>query len=123
MLRRSPWPDRFIVNATGTDGRFGVPSKPSEHPHINMGKAALNMLTCTAAADYAADRIFMNSVDTAWVSDESGHAKREPRAAAGWCPPLDMADAAARLCAPVHDEVTGTPYSGLLLRHYHPAPW
>jgi NAD(P)-dependent dehydrogenase (short-subunit alcohol dehydrogenase family) len=123
LLLRSPWPDRFIVNATGTDGRFGVPSKPSEHPHINMGKAALNMLTCTAAADYAADRIFMNSVDTGWVSDESGHHTREARAAAGWTPPLDMADAAARLCAPIHDGLTGQPYSGLLLRHYHPAAW
>lgn len=123
LLLRSPWPDRFIVNATGTDGRFGVPSKPSEHPHINMGKAALNMLTCTAAADYAADRIHMNSVDTGWVSDESGHSTREARAAAGWTPPLDMADAAARLCAPIHDGLTGQPYSGLLLRHYHPAPW
>ncbi|MES2707330.1 MAG: SDR family oxidoreductase [Verrucomicrobiota bacterium] len=123
LLLRSPHPDRFIVNATGTDGRFGVPSKPSAHPHINMGKAALNMLTCTAAADYAADRIHMNSVDTGWVSDESGHATREARAAAGWTPPLDMADAAARLCAPVLDGITGEPYSGLLLRHYHPASW
>jgi len=123
LLQRSPFPHRFIVNATGLDGRFEAPGKSSRHPHVNMSKAALNMLTRTAAADYAASGIYMNSVDTGWVSDEAPAPMAEARAAAGWTPPLDESDAAARLCAPIVDGLTGEPSFGLLLRHYHPCPW
>jgi len=35
------------------------------HPHTNMAKASLNMMTRTSAEDLAKNhRIFMNSVDT-----------------------------------------------------------
>jgi len=123
LLLRSPHRARFIVNATGLDGRFDTPGKTSRHAHVNMSKAALNMLTRTAAEDYAQDGIYMNSVDTGWISDEAGFSAREQRRQSGWAPPLDEVDAAARLCAPLFDGIQGSPASGLLYRHYHPSAW
>ena len=123
LLLRSPHPQRFIVNATGADGRFDAPGKPDRHPHVNMSKAALNMLTRTAAGDYARDHIYMNSVDTGWVSDESPAPEAASRTARGWTPPLDETDAAARLCAPIADTLRGDLLWGRLFRHYHAAAW
>lgn len=123
LLLRSPHPARFIVNATGMDGRFDAPGKSPRHPHVNMSKAALNMLTRTAAADYARDRIYMNSVDTGWISDESPVSAAGSRAARGWTPPLDEADAAARLCAPIADGMRGDLHRGHLFRHYRSSAW
>ena len=46
--------------------------KTPHHPHTNMAKAALNMMTRTSAGDLAEQhRIFMNSVDTGWINDEN----------------------------------------------------
>jgi len=35
-----------------------------------MAKAALNMMTHTSALDFAKDGVYMNAVDTGWVTDE-----------------------------------------------------
>ncbi|WP_227254641.1 SDR family NAD(P)-dependent oxidoreductase [Frigoriglobus tundricola] len=51
LLLRAPVARRFIVNVSAMEGQFGRPTKTSDHPHTNMAKAALNMLTRTAAAD------------------------------------------------------------------------
>ena len=58
--------DKYVVNVSSMEGKFTRPHKDHRHPHTNMAKAALNMMTCTMAADYARDNIFINSVDTGW---------------------------------------------------------
>ena len=126
LMKRSPQSARFIVNATGPDGIFAVDSKSARHPHVNVSKAGLNMLTRTAASDLAQDAVFMNSVDTGWISHEGGKRSREKLESQGWVPPLDEHDAAARLCAPIFDSVHAPaepPVHGRLFRHFQVAQW
>ncbi|MGH9273329.1 MAG: SDR family NAD(P)-dependent oxidoreductase, partial [Acidimicrobiales bacterium] len=70
LLLRTPERDKHIVNVSAVEGQFYRRFKTTKHPHTNMAKAALNMMTRTSAAEYHADGIHMNSVDTGWVSDE-----------------------------------------------------
>jgi NAD(P)-dependent dehydrogenase (short-subunit alcohol dehydrogenase family) len=70
LMLRTPQRDKHIVNVSAVEGQFYRRLKTTRHPHTNMAKAALNMMTRTSAADYHADGIHMNSVDTGWVSDE-----------------------------------------------------
>merc|ERR1711865_24177 len=70
LLLRSSRPQRFIVNVSAMEGKF-YRTKTVNHPHTNMAKAALNMMTRTSGQDYAVDGIFMNSVDTGWINDEN----------------------------------------------------
>ncbi|MBA9004965.1 SDR family NAD(P)-dependent oxidoreductase [Thermomonospora cellulosilytica] len=122
-LESSPFPDRYVVQVSAMEGSFSRPTKTDRHPHTNMAKASLNMLTRTAAADYARSGIHMNSVDTGWVTDERAHpAKREQRAA-GFRPPLDVIDGAARVYHPVVRGVRGERMSGLFLKDYRPVEW
>ncbi len=76
LLMRSPFARRFIVNVSAMEGQFGR-HKTVYHPHTNMAKAALNMMTRTSGEDYARDGIYMNSVDTGWVTDENPAPRRE----------------------------------------------
>ena len=61
------------------EGIFSRGTKTDRHPHTNMAKAALNMMTLTSARDYVRDGIHMNAVDTGWVTDEDPalHATRK----------------------------------------------
>lgn len=89
---------QFIVNVSAMEGQF-YRNKTIFHPHTNMAKAALNMMTRTASAGLAAVNIFMTAVDTGWITDENPvehHAKREEAP-----PPLDEWDAAMRVLDPV----------------------
>ena len=70
LMLRTPEHDKHIVNVSAMEGQFYRNFKTTKHPHTNMAKAALNMMTRTSAADYHGDGIHMNSVDTGWVSDE-----------------------------------------------------
>ena len=102
LMLRAPGRDKHIVNVSAVEGQFYRPSKTTRHPHTNMAKAALNMMTRTAATDYYNDGIHMNSVDTGWVTDEdaAGIAARkvvEQR----FHPPLDVVDGGARIVAPI----------------------
>jgi len=87
---------RFIINVSAMEGQF-YRHKDGTHAHTNMAKAALNMMTRTSAGDYAKDGIFMNSVDTGWITDESPYAKQQRRTKEHklFCP-IDEVDAAAR---------------------------
>ena len=69
------------------EGQFYRRFKTDKHPHTNMAKAALNMMTRTSAPDYARDGIFMNSVDTGWVTDEDPAHHRGAQDARVWLPP------------------------------------
>ncbi len=123
LMTTSPFPDRYVVNVSAMEGKFDRPGKPTRHAHTNMAKAALNMLTRTAAADYAGDGIYMTSVDTGWITDENPAPLRERLEAEGFRPPLDVADGAARVLDPIVRGVAGERLHGVFLKDYRPTEW
>ncbi|MCO5988074.1 SDR family NAD(P)-dependent oxidoreductase [Actinoallomurus spadix] len=123
LLEASPWPDRYVVQVSAMEGSFSRGFKTVRHPHTNMAKAALNMLTRTSAADYAASGIYMTSVDTGWVTDERPHPDKAAQREAGFRPPLDVIDGAARVYDPIVRGVGGERLSGLFLKDYRPVDW
>ncbi|MGW4407864.1 SDR family NAD(P)-dependent oxidoreductase [Nonomuraea sp. NPDC004702] len=123
LLVGSPRPRRYVVNVSAAEGQFGRVYKGPEHPHTNMAKAALNMLTLTSAAELAAAGVYVTSVDPGWFSDQQPDPDRRRRAAAGFRPPLDAVDAAARVYDPIVRGEAGDPPYGCLLKDYRVAPW
>ena len=102
LMLRTPERDKHIVNVSAMEGQFYRNFKTTRHPHTNMAKAALNMMTRTAAADYHADGIHMNSVDTGWVTDEDPvEIAARKTAEQRFHPPLDIVDGAARIVDPI----------------------
>jgi len=122
-MMRSDFKMRFIVNVTGKDGRFDVDDKTTRHPHVNMSKAALNMMTRTSAEDYAKNSIFMNTVDTGWVTLEGGFSRQQNIKKSGFVPPLDAIDGAARICDPIDSGISGKPDFGKFLKDYQSVTW
>ena len=120
-----PERDSHVVNVSAMEGQFYRAFKTDRHPHTNMAKAALNMMTRTSAADYIKDGIHMNSVDTGWITDEDPHEIAERKTAEhGFHPPLDVVDGAARIVAPIFDGArTGQHVWGQFLKDYAPTPW
>jgi NAD(P)-dependent dehydrogenase (short-subunit alcohol dehydrogenase family) len=125
LMRKHPTGRKHIVNVTAMEGKFHRFTKSDRHPHTNMAKAALNMLTHTSAGDLAKDGIYMNAVDTGWVTDEDpvtlAKAKTETH---DFQPPLDIVDGAARVCDPFFDGIlTGRHWCGKFLKDYFPIDW
>ncbi len=123
LLERSPHPDRYIINVSGRDGVFGRDGKSDRHPHVNMSKAAVNMMTRTSAADYARKGIYMNSVDAGWITFEGPHSVRTAMRRRGFVPPLAEIDGAARIYDPIIRGLAGERAHGQLWRHYEPSSW
>ncbi|MFB9303443.1 hypothetical protein [Kibdelosporangium philippinense] len=97
--------------------------KSGAHPHTNMAKAALNMLTRTSAGDLAAQGIYVTSVDTGWITDENPTPTKERIADEGWRTPLDVVGGAARIYDPIVRGEAGDPPSGVLLKGYREVAW
>jgi NAD(P)-dependent dehydrogenase (short-subunit alcohol dehydrogenase family) len=117
--------DKHIVNVSAVEGQFYRTFKSDRHPHTNMAKAALNMMTRTSALDYIHDGIHMNSVDTGWVTDEDPveHAQNK-REMHRFHPPLDIVDGAARIVDPILDGLnSGEHVWGQFLKDYKPTDW
>jgi NAD(P)-dependent dehydrogenase (short-subunit alcohol dehydrogenase family) len=123
LLAASPRPDRYVVQVSAMEGSFSRENKTVRHPHTNMAKASLNMLTRTAADDYAVSGIYMNSVDTGWVTDERPHPDKTAAREAGFRPPLDVIDGASRVYDPIARGVGGERVYGMFLKDYRPAEW
>jgi NAD(P)-dependent dehydrogenase (short-subunit alcohol dehydrogenase family) len=117
--------DKHIVNVSAVEGQFYRRFKTTRHPHTNMAKAALNMMTRTSATDYHADGIHMNAVDTGWVTDEDPETiALRKRAEHRFHPPLDIVDGAARIVDPIISGLnTGAHVWGQFLKNFVPTDW
>ena len=114
----------YIVNVSAIEGQFNRGYKGPGHPHTNMSKAALNMLTRTSAHELLhRDAILMTSVDTGWITDERPHPTRVRLAGEGFHAPLDLVDGAARVYDPIVRGEAGEDLHGCFLKDYEPAPW
>ena len=125
LLMKSPFERRFIVNVSAMEGQFYRHKSPY-HPHTNMAKAALNMMTRTSADDYAKDKIYMNSVDTGWVTEENpGDRRIHKQENLGFFPPLDIIDGMARIYHPIAEGVNkpDIPIFGKFLKDYAECRW
>jgi len=123
-LAASPARRTYVVNVSAMEGQFSRGYKGPGHPHTNMAKAALNMLTRTSAEELLArDGILMTAVDTGWITDERPHPTRARLADAGFHAPLDLVDGAARVYDPIVRGEQGEDLRGVFLKDYAPSPW
>jgi NAD(P)-dependent dehydrogenase (short-subunit alcohol dehydrogenase family) len=130
LMEKFPKDFKFIVNVSAMEGKF-YRFKSDSHPHTNMAKAALNMMTRTSAQDYFKSNIYMTAVDTGWINDEKpaelavAHEKKHK-----FQTPLDEIDAASRVLDPVigplhardKGEMVEPPW-GLFLKDYMKCEW
>ncbi|MGK7391397.1 MAG: SDR family NAD(P)-dependent oxidoreductase [Candidatus Cyclobacteriaceae bacterium M2_1C_046] len=116
---------KHIINVSAMEGKFHRFHKEDRHPHTNMAKAALNMMTHTSASDFAKYGIYMNAVDTGWVTDEDpAELARRKQEIHDFQPPLDIVDGAARVMDPLFDGInTGKHWCGKFLKDYRPIDW
>lgn len=125
LMKKENTGEKHIINVSAMEGKFQRFKKESRHPHTNMAKAALNMLTHTSAAGLAKFGIYTNAVDTGWVTDEDPVelAKRKTEQH-DFQPPLDIIDGAARVLDPLIDGInSGKHWSGEFLKDYRPIDW
>ncbi|MCK5076569.1 MAG: SDR family oxidoreductase, partial [Calditrichia bacterium] len=125
LMKRDNTGQKHIVNVTAMEGKFFRFKQAPRHPHTNMAKAALNMLTHTSAGELAKYGIYTNAVDTGWVTDEDPiELAKFKEEAHDFQPPLDIVDGAARVCDPFFDGINnGKHWCGKFLKDYKPIDW
>lgn len=125
LMMRDRTDQKHIINVSAMEGKFNRHTKTDRHPHTNMAKAALNMMTLTSARDYALHGIFMNAVDTGWVTDEDpADLSARKQQVHDFQPPLDIVDGAARVVDPIFSGLqTGKHSWGNFLKDYVPTDW
>jgi len=125
LMEKDKTGQKHIVNVSAMEGKFLRFKKGDRHPHTNMAKAALNMLTHTSASGLAKNGIYMNAVDTGWVTDEDpAKLSKLKEDLHDFQPPLDIVDGAARVCDPFFDGINrGEHWSGKFLKDYFPIDW
>jgi NAD(P)-dependent dehydrogenase (short-subunit alcohol dehydrogenase family) len=123
-MAAAPARRKYVVNVSAMEGQFGRAYKGPGHPHTNMAKAALNMLTRTSAAEMLErDGILMTAVDTGWITDERPHPTKLRLADEGFHAPLDLVDGAARVYDPIVRGEAGEDLYGCFLKDYAPSSW
>ncbi|MDQ8046125.1 MAG: SDR family NAD(P)-dependent oxidoreductase [Solirubrobacteraceae bacterium] len=123
-MAASPARRTYVVNVSAMEGQFSRGYKGPGHPHTNMAKAALNMLTRTSAQEmFEADGILMTAVDTGWITDERPHTTKARLHEEGFHAPLDLVDGAARVYDPVVRGEQGEDLFGVFLKDFKPHPW
>ena len=123
-LAASPARRTYVVNVSAMEGQFSRGYKGPGHPHTNMAKAALNMLTRTSAKEMLeTDGILMTAVDTGWITDERPHPLKARLHTEGFSAPLDLVDGAARVYDPIVRGEQGEDLYGCFLKDYAPSPW
>lgn len=125
VMKKDNTGKKHIINVSAMEGKFHRFFKEDRHPHTNMAKAALNMLTHTSSGTLAKHGIFMNAVDTGWVTDEDpAELAKKKQELEDFQPPLDIVDGAARVMDPLFDGInTGKHWCGKFLKDYNPIPW
>ena len=114
---------KYVVNVSAMEGVFSRRYKGSGHPHTNMAKAGLNMLTRTSAAELYERGILMTAVDTGWITDERPHSTKTRLASEGFRAPLDLVDGAARVVDPIVRGEAGEDVYGVFLKDFESYPW
>lgn len=103
----------YIINVSSMEGQFNR-QKTHHHPHTNMAKASLNMMTKTCAKDLRKQHdIIMVSVDTGWNTIEeplSYHVQS----------PLDCIDGAARVLDPIYQNLR---IGGIFYKNFVRTEW
>ena len=122
-MAASPARRTYVVNVSAMEGQFGRGYKGPGHPHTNMAKAALNMLTRTSAEEMLTEGILMTAVDTGWITDERPHPLKARLHDEGFHAPLDLVDGAARVYDPIVRGELGEQLYGCFLKDYAPAAW
>lgn len=123
LMKNSAFQAKFIINVTSSEGIFSYSNKTVFHPHTNMTKAALNMMTLTSARAFENDQIYMSAVDVGWISTGAKESLRKKQFEQGYIPPLDSVDGAARILHPIAEGIKGNYYSGVLLKNYKINTW